>query len=297
MQLRTIICAAAAASALAGCTSFNEFMCAPHCRSESHNTSSLVGFLYPNGEMPPAQDAIPELHVPLRIGLAFLPAQSPGNYADLDAAHKEQILERIRARFADKKFVSEIVVIPDYYLQTNRGFEGLQGVQRLYNVDLMALVSYDQVTHRDDKNWSLTYLTIVGAFVIKATDHDVATLVDLAVVDPATHSLVLRAGGTDGSHGHSTLAQAEQESRIDGAKSFDMASGQMIANFDAALNVFQASVRAGHANVRVVDRNGTPAGGSGGGGAIGVLEAALLALLLAWRENRRVRRHAARAAG
>jgi len=55
------------------------------------------------------------------------------------------------------------------------------------------LVSYDQVTRRDDNNWSLTYLTIVGAFVIPATDHDVATMVDLAVVDPASRSLVLRA--------------------------------------------------------------------------------------------------------
>jgi rhombotail lipoprotein len=90
------------------------------------------------------------------------------------------LLGHSRTRFADRKFVSEIVVIPDYYLKSSRGFEGLQGVQRLYSIDLMALVSYDQVTHRDDNNWSLSYLTIVGAFVIPATNHDVATLVDLA---------------------------------------------------------------------------------------------------------------------
>jgi rhombotail lipoprotein len=283
MKLRTMLCLATLGAALTGCSYWNDFGCAPHCRSETHNSSSLVSFLYPDGRTPPPRDATPELHLPLRIGLAFLPSQSPGNYADLDAAHKEQILERIRRRFADRKFVGEIVVIPDYYLKSSRGFEGLQGVQRLYSIDLMALVSYDQVTHRDDTNWSLTYLTIVGAFMFKATDRDVATMVDLAVVDPATQSLVLRAGGTDGSHGHSTLVEEQQDARLAGAESFDAASNQMIANFDAALNVFEASVREGHANVRVVDRNGKP---TGGGGALGLIDVLFLSLLAAGRRLR-----------
>jgi len=88
--MKLIICAAAAVGVLAGCTSFNGLLCAPHCRAETRNSSSLVSFLYPNGEMPPAQDVVPELHLPLRVGLAFLPAQSPGNYADLDDAHKSR---------------------------------------------------------------------------------------------------------------------------------------------------------------------------------------------------------------
>jgi|SRR5450631_1921782 rhombotail lipoprotein len=289
MKLRTTICAAAAMGALAGCTSFNELLCSPHCRAETRNSSSLVSFLYPHGELPPAQDAVPELHLPLRVGLAFLPAQSSSNYADLDDAHKEQILERIRKRFTDRKFVGEIAVIPDYYLKSSRGFAGLQAVQRLYNIDLMALVSYDQVTHRDDTNWSLSYLTIVGAFIIKGTDHDVTTLMDLAVVDPATQSLVLRAGGTDGSHGHSTLVQEQQEARLEGAASFDAASNQMIGNFDAALNSFEASVHAGHANVRVVARSGAPTGGGGGGGGLGAVDAIMLAALAMARGLRKSR--------
>jgi rhombotail lipoprotein len=36
-------------------------------------------------------------------------------------------------------------------------------VQRLYSLDLTALVSYDQVTNADSINCSLGYLTIVGA--------------------------------------------------------------------------------------------------------------------------------------
>jgi rhombotail lipoprotein len=288
MKLRTILCLGLLGSGLAGCTSFDQLLCSPHCRSETRNSSSLVSFLYPDGKLPPPQDATPELHLPLRIGLAFLPSQSPGD-SDLDDPHKEQILERIRARFADRKFVGEIVVIPDYYLKSDRGFEGLQGVQRLYNIDLMALVSYDQVTHRDDTNWSLSYLTIVGAFVIPATNHDVVTMMDLAVVDPATRSLVLRAGGTNATHGHSTPVDEPRRARVSAADGFDWASSQMIGNFDAALNSFEASVRAGHANVRVVNRNGAPSGSSGGGGGIGALDAMMLAALAAANRLRKTR--------
>ena len=131
------------------------------------------------------------------------------------------MLERIRQRFADRKFVTEIVTIPDYYLRNSRGFEGLQGVQRLYSIDIMALVSYDQVEHMDENEWSLGYLTIVGAYVLKGSHHDVATLVDLAVVDPVTQSLILRAGGTDSRNRNSTLVDQPRDARESSAASFD----------------------------------------------------------------------------
>ncbi len=269
---------------LSGCTGLGELLCAPHCRAETHNSSSLVGFLYPDGHLPPAQDTVPELHLPLRVGLAFLPSRSPGG--ELDAAHKDEILERIRKRFAERKFVAEIVVIPDYYLTTNRGFEGLSGIQRLYNVDLMALVSYDQVTHLDQNKLSLGYLTIIGAYVLPGTSRDTATLVDLAVIDPATRSLVLRAGGTDTRSGSTTLISEQRETRAANAGGFDAASDRMIANFDAALSNFEAAVRDGKANVRVVQRGDS---GRGGGGSIASTEVAVLLLLVAARARRRMR--------
>jgi rhombotail lipoprotein len=269
---------------LSGCAGLDEMLCAPHCRAETRNSSSLVSFLYPDGQSPPAQDAVPELHLPLRVGLAFLPSQSSGS--GLDAAHKEQILERIRKRFADRKFVADIVVIPDYYLATSRGFEGLSGVQRLYGIDLMALVSYDQVTHLDENKWSLGYLTIVGAYVLHGTSSDTATLVDLAVVDPATRTLVLRAGGTDTHRGTSTLVDEQRAARAADAGSFDAASDQMIANFDAALTKFESAVHEGKANVKIVTRG--DGGRRFGGGGIGAAEIAGLLLLAAARARRSI---------
>jgi rhombotail lipoprotein len=276
MKIRFLVGLVALCAAMSGCTIVQHAFCAPGCQSQTRNSSSLVNFLYPDGAAPPAANSIPELRVPMRVGLAFLPSQASHGVAALDEAEKQALLERIRQHFTSRKFVSEIVVIPDYYLTSARGFAGLDGVQRLYNVDVMALVSYDQVTHTDDNKLSLGYLTIVGAYILRGSSQDTATLVDLAVVDPVTRSLVLRAGGAHTWHGTSTLIDADRNSRAAGASGFDEATNQMIGNFDAALAAFETDVHAGKANVRIVSRGGA-SGMTGGGGVIGPAE--LLALL------------------
>lgn len=160
---------------LSGCTS----LCLPDCARQSHfaSSSSLVAFLYPQGEPP---------------------------------------------RFASRKFISRIV----------------------------------------------GYLTIVGAAILKGTRHDESTLIDLAVVDAPSRSLVLRAGGTDVRHASATLIRENRESREAGVAGFTAATAQMIEHFDSALTQFEADVRAGKANVRIVSRNaGVHTISSGGGGA------------------------------
>ena len=64
------------------------------------------------------------------------------------------------------------MLVPDYYLAIHPGainqeLSGLEGVQRLYSLDLLALVSCDQVNYVADNKWSLGYLTIVGAYALK----------------------------------------------------------------------------------------------------------------------------------
>ena len=217
---------------LSGCA---HLACFPSCQRHAQNSTSLVEFLYPNGAPPPAQDSQPQLHLPLRVGLAFLPSNGEPRIGP-DAAQKEALLQEIRKHFVSRKFIAEIVLIPDYYLLGKRGFEGLEGVQRLYGIDLMALVSYDQVAHEDDNRWSLGYLTIVGAYVLKGTRHDVSTLVD-----------------------------ENRRLRETAAEAFAAATQQMIDHFDGALTAFEAEVRDGKANVRVVSNHGKPASGGLGG--------------------------------
>jgi rhombotail lipoprotein len=279
MRFWQALSAVVLALSASGCGFLEKAMCDPHCNSGSGNSSSLVEFLYPKNSRPPLETSVPELHLPLRVGLAFLPARGQ---APLDEAHQQELLERIRQRFTSRPFVSDIVLIPDYYLARQPGFQGLEGVQRLYGVDLMALVSYDQTLHESSTRWSLGYLTIAGAFVLNGDRHDVSTLVDLAVVDSTSHSLVLRAGGIDVRHGTSTLINEEVALREAQIASFSAATDQMIDHFDVALDRFQADVKAGKANVKVVHK----ANATGGGGALGWDWVVLLLPLVLWGRKR-----------
>jgi rhombotail lipoprotein len=263
--------------ALAGCMNL---ACLPYCGGQLRHSSSLVDFLYPDGRLPAPGDEPPQLNIPLRVGLAFLPSAN-AQAAGLDEAHKQALLERIRQRFASRRFVADIVVLPDYYLQGQRGYAALNGVQRLYAVDVIALVSFDQQTHFDQNNWSLAYLTIVGAYVVKGSRHDVATLVDLAVVESHSRQLIIRAGGTDLRHGNTTLIDAARATREANITGFDAATAQMIEHFDAALTKFEADVRSGTAPIRIVSKNA--ADHPGGGGALGGGFIALLLLALVRR--------------
>ena len=200
-----VLCVSVLSLTLCGCGLLQHALCDPHCHSGSSSSSSLVEYLYPNKGEPPKHDTVPELHVPLRVGLAFLPSHG---VAGLDAAHQAELLERIKQRFKARQ----------------------------------------------------------------------------AVVDPASRSLVLRAGGWDVRHGSSTLINEDRDSHDASIASFSAATNHMIDHFDAELTRFEAEVRAGNANVRIVDKSNTP--GHGGGGALGWIWAALLGPLVIMKRRR-----------
>ncbi|MFO1410455.1 MAG: rhombotarget lipoprotein [Steroidobacteraceae bacterium] len=289
MRATGIGCVLAVLLLAGGCAGLEPLLCGGDCNHagrHAHGSSSLVSFLYPEGTDAVPGNELPTLPVPLRVGLAFLPERSGATVSGLEAARRERIMQRIAEHFRSRKFIADIVEIPDYYLGGVRGFDGLAGVGRLYKVDVMALVSYDQVGHQDDRGLSFGYLTIVGAYVLKGTRQDVTTLVDMAVVDPATRSIILRAGGTDTRAHNTTYVGSEVDARQAAADSFDAAAGQLIGHFDAALTQLEADIRAGRSTVKVHHRDGG-GGGGGGGGDFGALALAGIAALAATRVRRR----------
>ena len=255
------------ASLLGGCAGLEPLLCWPACHQRersAHGSSSLVGFLYPEGTDALPPDDLPTLPVPMRVGLAFLPERSSQPVDGLEAARRDAILQRIADRFRSRPFIREIVIVPDYYLRDVKGFEGLAGVQRLHGVDLMALVSYDQVGHEDDRKSAVAYLTILGSYLVRGTRQEETTLLDMAVVDAASRSIVLRAGGTDTRVHNTTYVGSEVEARKLATASFDAAADQLIERFDVALEQLQADIRSGKSGVKV-----RPARGGGGVGALG----------------------------
>lgn len=248
-------------------------------------SSSLVDFLYPAGEVPPpVSDAIPELKVPLRVGVAFVPGNRDSQVSEM---LKAQLLEKTKTAFAGYDFISEIVVIPEAYLRSGGGWDSLEQVSRLYQTDVMALVSYDQVANTGDNKASLLYWTIVGAYVIEGTNQAVQTFVDTAVFDVETRRLLFRAPGINRKESSSTLVNMQEEMRDAQTSSFNAAFDDMNRNLTAELSRFRERIKT--ERVATV----TPRSGSGSGaGAVG--PATLVILLVAGFAAAR-RRHRATA--
>jgi len=218
-----------------------------------------VSYLYPDGNVPKV-DATPVLKVPMTVGLTFLPDR-PG--ADtIDSREKEIILARIRDRFRSLEYVRDIVVIPPYYLTPVGGFESLSQLARLQGLDVIAVVSFDQVAKRDENNRSLAYLTIVGAYMVRGSHSETSTLLDLAVVEPESRSLLVRAGGTSFSSGSSTAIDQNEKLRHQSKRGLEVATDQLVTQLDHELAVFSERVKAGDGPVKVVHRG--QAGGGGG---------------------------------
>lgn len=255
---------------------------------ETHaRRSSLMDYLYPKAKSAPAPNpAGARLKLPLRLGIAFVPADNAAwRVSGLMAPGQEkELLEVVKGSFKDRPWISEIKVIPSAYLRAGGGFENMDQVARMYGVEVMALVSVDQIQYTDPKWYSFTYLSIVGAYVLPGDANDTRTLIDAAAYDVASHTFLLRAPGQSEVKGSSTWAHREVQLREHSAKSLKLAMADLAKNLDAEVASFKAEIARGdRKDVDVVDRQGVSLQQSGGrnfGGSFSWLEG-LAALLLA----------------
>ena len=267
-----LLAAAALALGLSGC----QFLWGDdYARHDRHASSPLVNFLYADGAVPRA-DAPAVLQLPIRVGVSFMPDERGGDAPT--AIDRDKVLNAIRENFRSLRYVDDIVIVPNYYLHARAG-DGLAQIEqlsRLYKLDLFALVSYDQVVDSSFNKNSLAYITIVGAYFVRGDRHETHTLLDLAVIDPMSRSLVLRAGGTSALAGNTTGIDAARHQSAQRTRGFELATDELIGNFKHELTDFETRVREGHAPVKVV-QSASP----GGGGACDPLLLATLAACMA----------------
>ena len=225
-------------------------------------SSSLVDYLYPNGEIPAEADpTLPVLDLPLRVGIAFVPGRGQSEFS---ASEKELLLEQVAGAFRGRDYVRSIETIPEQYLRTARGVVGMQQVAAMHGIDVMALVSYDQITFASERDSALLYWTIVGTALIKGNSNEVHTLIDTAVFDVTSAKLLFRAPGVHSQQRNSTLFDRAREQRELQSESIAAANADMIANLDAELGNFEERVREGEAVAAVNWENG-------GGGSTAII--------------------------
>lgn len=270
--IRIVVCAVAVL-ALAGCGSMAG-------DRGIRQAGSIVDYLYPDArEAPNLQPTVTRLRLPVRVGIAFVPGG--GRTGGLNETAQRQLLERVKGAFTQYDYIGGIEVIPGTYLRARGGFDNLDQVARMFDVDVVALVSYDQVRFNDTSRLAVLYWTVVGAYVIKGDRYDVQTMVDAAVFDVRSRKLLFRAPGSSQVKGSSTMAGYSEKIRGAQADGYAQAVDQLIPNLQAELANFKERVKS-DAGIQVEHKPG-----SRGAGGVGWPAALVLAGVAAWAMGRR----------
>ncbi|MBL1352955.1 MAG: rhombotarget lipoprotein [Zetaproteobacteria bacterium] len=205
-----------------------------------HESSSVIDYLYPEGD-PKVPEITTYLNLPVRVGIAFTPVAEQGS--SLPENEQLALLEKVRAVFENYPFIEHIEVIPSAYLRPKGGFDNLAQVGRMFQVEVMALVSYDQIQFDDPNKLSFLYWSIVGAYFVKGDQHDTRTMVDTSVFDIRSHKLLFRAPGMSVQKGNTTLLNYREEARQAQIEGYDQAVKSMIPNLKKELQTFKERVK------------------------------------------------------
>jgi rhombotail lipoprotein len=149
----------------------------------------------------------------------------------------------------------------------------------MYDVDAMVLLSYDQVQFTDQGLLSLTYWTIVGAYVIQGEKNDTQTMLDGAVYDIASRKLLFRAPGLSTVKGSATRVNLSEQLRRDSERGFQESATNLVAALKVQLDDFRERVKNAPDQYKVVNKPGYT-GGAGLGGVEMILAGALGACFL-----------------
>ncbi|HVT02682.1 MAG TPA: rhombotarget lipoprotein [Thermoanaerobaculia bacterium] len=186
------------------------------------------------------------LQLPLRIGIAFVPSEiATGSDSLLPPDAEKRLTDIVRKSFAGRDWVSQIVTIPSNYLVSRGGFENLEQVARLMDVDVIALVSVDQLQVSDPRSFSFLYISVIGAYTLPLDRNETRTLIDAAVFHVPSRTFLLRAPGVSRITGNSTAVTVDASLREKSRRGFEAAMKDLAKNLDAEVGQFKESVASG----------------------------------------------------
>lgn len=230
------------------------FGCAP---GSVRRSASVLDYLYPEGRVAASAEEI-HLQLPLRVGIAFAPGGSHSasgggiqnvTESSLEDAFSEpqqrELLKRVAGAFQGTPDVSLVEILPTHNMKSSGGFENLQPLAAMYGLNLVALVSYDQIQFDDQDASSLLYWTIFGAYLIPADVHETRTLLDASVFDVASRALLFTGSGSSIVKGRSSANAVRRDLRAKSLEGFEKAIDDLIANLGVSLGVFRENAKRG----------------------------------------------------
>jgi rhombotail lipoprotein len=255
--MRNIIVILATASVFVALTG-----CGYYFKQQRHHNSSVFQYLYPDREGYIETPGIPRLALPLKVGIAFVPEETGPAGQTLTEKDKMELMAEVSSYFKKYDFVKSIEIIPSAYLVQKGSFANLYQIRTMYGVDVITLVSYDQMQFTDEGIASISYWTIVGAYIVPGEKNDTHTMVDASVYDIQSRKMLFRAPGVSHIKSKATLVNLSEQLRGDSLQGFKDASKDLIVNLEMQLELFKEKVKESPADYQVVYNPGYTGGGS-----------------------------------
>jgi rhombotail lipoprotein len=256
---------AALATLAVGCSTWGQ--------NERRHANSLYNYLYAGQSGHVDTETIPTLSLPLRVGIAFVPPDSLKGgggysfpeYGTISENQKMDLMKQITTQFTNSPFIKSVEQIPSAYLSRKGGFANLEEIRTMYGVDVMVLLSYDQVQFTDQGLLSLSYWTIVGAYVVEGEKNDTRTMLDGTVYDIASHKLLFRAPGLSTVKGSATPVNQSEHLRRDSERGFTEAATNLVTGLKFQLDDFRQRVKNAPTEFKVVTKPGYTGASAFGG--------------------------------
>jgi rhombotail lipoprotein len=239
----------------------------------TQRSSSVVQYLYPDTKGYIETPDIPRLELPLRVGVAFVPEDTIKSHGwfitenmaqgqSLTERDKMELMEEVSKHFKKYDFVKSIELIPSAYLSKKGSFANLDQIRTMYGIDLIALLSYDQTQFTDEGMASVTYWTLIGAYIIPGEKNDTHTMVDASVYDIQSRKMLFRAPGVSHINSKATPINLSEQLRVDSMESFKEASADLVTNLELQLEMFREKVKEAPDEYQIVHKPGYTGGGS-----------------------------------
>ena len=238
--------------------------------------SSLTAYLggKPSAEkLSPPPAGVIKLQLPLRLGIVFVPSDAgqrqgsmtAGNAMEpINAAFEQELHQQVSELFGQKPWTLSFKTIPALYLTRSGGFEDLDQVTRSFGVDVIALVSVDQIQFSSPRWYAWTYWTLVGAYMVKGDKNDTTTLVDAAVYHVPSRTFLFRAGGVGTVKGSSSWSGREDALRKQAKDSLALAMANLSGSLDQGVAGFKQDLLKGvRKDIQLLDKEGNPLGSAG----------------------------------
>jgi len=213
----------------------------------TQRTSNILTYLYPGDTQPVeiSNTALPNIPLPLKLVIAFVPESRTSSSGDakiepLTEKHKMEMMHELSSKLRQYPYIAGVEEIPSTYLKVGGSFANLDQIRTMTGVDVIGLVSYDQIQFTDRGLVSLLYWTGIGWYFVPGEKNNTNTMMDVALYHVPTRKPLLRATGQGGVYHYSTPMNQSQNLREDSEDGFKEALYMLAKNFKEQIDIFKS---------------------------------------------------------